>query len=360
MMDINKTKEVAQLFLKLGISAFGGPAAHIAMMEDEVVTKRKWMTREHFLDLVGATNLIPGPNSTEMAIHCGFHRAGWLGLIVAGVCFICPAVLLTGILAFIYVSYGHIPTIEPLFIGIRPAVLALILAAIIKLGKKAVKNYELGLLGILVVVGVLKGMSEIGAILLGGFCGMIWLIISKKARGGNLFCFTPVFLFFLKIGCILFGSGYVLVAYLQGELVEQLQWINQQQLLDAVAIGQFTPGPVLSTATFIGYQIAGVSGAFWATLGIFLPSFLFVALLNPIIPVLRKSSWMSCFLDAVNVSAVGVMLAVLIKLGLNVLVDWKMIFIAIVGVGYVIFLKRFSTVWLIVLGALCGYVLNLV
>ncbi|MCB9747530.1 MAG: chromate transporter [Candidatus Omnitrophica bacterium] len=359
MPKLDHLKEVSTLFFKLGISAFGGPAAHIAMMEDEVVTKRKWMSREHFLDLVGATNLIPGPNSTEMAIHCGFHRAGWPGLIAAGVSFIFPACILTGVLAAFYVEFGQLPAVEPFFVGIRPVVLALILGAVMKLGQKAVKRFELGILGILVVIGVFLGLSEIAAILFGGILGMFWLQISKHIKGKKCLMVTPVFLFFLKIGMILFGSGYVLIAYLQGGLVEQLQWITQQELLDAVAIGQFTPGPVLSTATFIGYQIAGVGGAIAATVGIFLPSFVFVALLNPLIPMMRKSTWSAAFLDAVNVSAVGVMAAVLIKLAVSVLVGWKMFVIAAVGLIFVIFFKKLSSIWLVLLGSGLGYLFGL-
>ena len=377
-----RIKEVAGLFFKLGWMAFGGPAAHIAMMEEEVVTKRRWMSREHFLDLIGATNLIPGPNSTEMAIHCGFQRAGWVGLIIAGICFIFPAVFLTSGLALVYVKYGSVPAVEPFFYGIRPAVIAVILGAVIKLGKKAVKNIELGAIGTVVMLAVLAGMSEIGAILAGGVLGMLWL--SAKGRSKvNLFSILPVsvvpkwpvlaaavvvpvgvsfnnlFLVFLKIGMVLFGSGYVLIAYLDGELVEKLGWISRDQLLDAVAVGQFTPGPVLSTATFIGYLINGPAGAVAATVGIFLPAFVLVAFLNPLIPHLRKSLWTARFLDAVNASAVGIMAAVTVTMGRLAFSDIKTAVIAAASIFVSLVFPKLPAVWLLAGGSLAGYILKI-
>ena len=376
-------KEISLLFLKLGLLAFGGPAAHIAMMEDEVVARRKWMSREHFLDLVGATNLIPGPNSTEMAIHCGYTRGGWPGLIAAGICFIFPAVTLTGLLAYVYVRYGQVPAIEPFFYGIRPAVIAVIIGAVYKLGKKALKGWELGAVGAAVMVSVLTGLSEIAAILGGGILGMVWLNL-KGTRGGKsmpalvpasptlfsflaasslptvvvTFSFSQLFLSFLKIGCILFGSGYVLIAYLEGEFVQRLGWLTPSQLLDAVAIGQFTPGPVLSTSTFIGYLLQGIPGAVLATLGIFTPSFVFVALLNPVIPRLRKSPWASKFLDAVNISAVGIMAAVVVELLAASVTHWTTGLIAGAGIAAVLVFKKLNAVWIVLAGSLLGYVLH--
>lgn len=367
-----KLKEVAQLFFKLGIIAFGGPAAHVAMMEEEVVTKRKWMTREHFLDTMGATNLIPGPNSTEMTMHCGYHRAGVAGLFVAGICFIFPAVVLTGVLAYFYVEYGSIPAVESFLIGIKPAVLAIILGAVYKLGKKALKNWQLGVIGLIVVVANYMGLSEVLAILGGGILGIIWFnLIQKNALNS----FVPVillwffnsinevsngklFLVFLKVGAVLFGSGYVLVAYLDGELVESLGWLSRTELLDAIAIGQFTPGPVLSTATFIGYQINGVGGAIAATIGIFAPSFLFVWLLNPLIPKLRQSKIASSFLDAVNISAVAIMVVVMLELGQAVLVDWKAWLIALLSCIVYFNFKKVSVLWIVIGGAVLGFLLN--
>ena len=379
-------KEIALLFLKLGFIAFGGPAAHIAMMEDEVVTKRKWMSRQHFLDLVGATNLIPGPNSTEMAIHCGFHRAGFAGLIVAGICFIGPAAILTGFLAYFYVAYGNIPEIEPFFFGIKPAVIIIILSAVYKLGQKALKTFLLGLIGTAVLIASLLGMNEVFAILSGGIVGMLIIYFKNRIKGNSLNSLIPLFsnlklklplasflaftsttissisllklfLIFLKIGAILFGSGYVLVAYLDGELVKNLGWLTADQLIDAIAIGQFTPGPVLSTATFIGYQIKGFGGAVVATLGIFLPSFFFVAILNPIIPKLRQSKLAAGFLDAVNISAVSIMISATIHLSKQVLVDWKSILIAVVS-GFMVFkFKQINAAYIVLGSGIFGFLL---
>ncbi len=374
---MERIKEIAFLFFKLGLIAFGGPAAHIAMMEEEVVSKRKWMSREHFLDLVGATNLIPGPNSTEMAIHCGFHRAGWAGLITSGVCFIFPAALLTGLLAHLYVTYGAIPEITPFFYGIRPAVIAIILSAVWKLGKKAYKGIHLGVIGGAVVVLTLAGLNEIFAILLGGFVGMFCVAIKEKSFKPKAMLIFPlissvattavnisitsskIFFVFLKIGAVLFGSGYVLIAYLQGELVEKLGWITQQQLLDAVAMGQLTPGPVLTTATFIGYQLHGVQGAILATLGIFLPSFFFVAILNPIIPKMRQFKWTAYFLDAVNISAVGIMVAVVITLVQSFVADWRALIIMTLSIVVVFRWKKVNVLGVVAGGSVLGYLLQL-
>ena len=384
MNSNNKLFEVAKVFFKLGLIAFGGPAAHISMMEDEVVTKRKWMSREHFLDLVGATNLIPGPNSTEMTMHCGFERAGWKGLFVAGLMFIIPAVLMTGTLAYFYVTYGDIPNVAPFLFGIKPAVIAIILGAVFKLGKKALKNWELGFIGALVIGASFLGINEITSILCAGFLGMLWFgklgdsgiksigpflllqttpILFKKVGLGKLF------LVFLKIGAVLFGSGYVLIAYLDGELVENLGWLTKPQLLDAIAIGQFTPGPVLSTATFVGYQIDGYWGAILATLGIFLPSFLFVLILNPIIPKLRKSKLTRGFLDAVNIASLGIMVAVTLQLGYDVFTlsdyvgdldwNWKTVTIAIIATGISFGIKKVSSFWIVLGGSVLGYFLSL-
>lgn len=369
-----KLKTLAKLFLKLGFVAFGGPAAHIAMLEDEVVEKRKWMTRDHFLDLVGATNLVPGPNSTEMTMHVGYQYAGVAGLFTAGVCFIGPAVLLTGILAFLYIEYGELPAIAPFLLGIKPAVLAIIVGAIYKLGKKALKSWQLGLIGAIVVIGNFMGISEVACILGGGVLGMLW---ASARQGKTLRSFAPALLFwfsgvgvkltttnlflvFLKVGSVLFGSGYVLVAYLDGELVEKLGWLTKSELLDAIAIGQFTPGPVLSTATFVGYQIQGWQGAIAATIGIFLPSFLFVWILNPLIPKLRSSKITAAFLDAVNVAAVAVMVVVTLMLAKEVLIDWRAVTIAALSTYVYFFQKKVSVVWLVFGGAILGWLFSMI
>ena len=360
------------MFFKLGCFAFGGPAAHIAMMEDEVVTKRKWMTRDYFLDLIGTTNLIPGPNSTEMTMHCGYERAGNKGLFVAGLAFILPAITITALLAYLYVKYGELPEVAPFIFGIKPAVLAIIAAAVIKLGKKAVKSKELAVLGVLVLIVTLLDVNEITALLGAGVLGMLYFYIKEK-KISSLNSFSPmlfssgisavlanlstlkVFLVFLKVGAILYGSGYVLFAYLDAELVTT-GLLTRAELIDAIAVGQFTPGPVLSTSTFIGYQLSGFSGALAATTGIFLPSFLFVLILNPFIPKMRNSKILRYFLDAVNVAAVAVMLSVLVIMAKETLLDWRGIVIAIIAT-VLVFKSRVSPIWIIVMGAALGFVL---
>ena len=385
---MDRIGQLLGLFLKLGVTAFGGPAAHIAMMEDEVVTRRGWMTRERFLDLIGATNLIPGPNSTEMAIHIGFVRAGIVGLVVAGVSFILPAALLTLGCAWVYDRFQTVPQAEALLYGIKPAVIAVILSAVWRLGKTAAKGPFLIGIGFLVMVLVLFGINEIIALLGGGIVGVLWQLGSRLGKGEMLLGFvwlpssnlalsvtaapsssvtlSSLGLFFLKIGCVLFGSGYVLIAFLQGGLVEQYQWLTQQQLLDAVAIGQFTPGPVLTTATFIGYVLAGPLGALVATLGIFGPSFLFVLATNPLIPRLRQSAVAGAFLDAVNASAIGLMAAVTVELARHTLIDWeaKQIdwgagLIALVS-AVVLFRYKVNSAWLVLGGAAIGWLLKTV
>ncbi|MBE9238483.1 chromate efflux transporter [Anabaena aphanizomenioides LEGE 00250] len=381
-LPLNRLLELAKLFFKLGVIGFGGPVAHIAMIEDEVVKRRQWLTQDHFLDLLGATNLIPGPNSTEMAIHIGYIYAGWLGLIIAGVCFILPAVLITGFFAWIYVNYGTLPEFSPLLYGIKPAVLAIIFNALWRLGKKAIKTKKI----LIIAVGVglinwLGNVNEVIALLLGGILGMIWLqksdqnsnqtnlMITALTLGTTLptITITPVVplwklgFFFLKVGSVLFGGGYLLIAFLQGGLVDEYQWLTQKQLLDAVAIGQFTPGPVLSTATFIGYIISGLPGAVVATVGIFLPSFLFVAILNPLIPKLRTSSWTRAFLDAVNLSAVALMVVTTLQLGITTLTFGKVPYVDFLGL--IIFLisavlairYQINATWLVLGGGLIGW-----
>ncbi|MFL1012062.1 chromate efflux transporter [Flavisericum labens] len=371
MNQNNKLREVAGLFFKLGCIAFGGPAAHIAMMEDEVVKKRKWITQEHFLDLIGATNLIPGPNSTEMTMHCGYERAGWKGLFVAGICFIFPAVVITAVFSWLYQEYGQLPKVEPFIYGIKPAVIAIIFMAAFRLGKKAVKNTQLIVLGLLAVVACLFGLNEIIVLLGCGVFGLLLYFFSKKATTLNsiiplIFLQTQttmsisaikIFLTFLKVGAILYGSGYVLFAFLDAELVGN-GWLTRQALIDAVAVGQITPGPVLSTATFIGWQMNGVTGALAATLGIFLPSFLFVLLLNPLIPKMRKSPIIGAVLDAVNVAAVALIIAVCIEMGRETLTDWRTIIIAVISLILVFTLKKVNSAFIVLGSALVGYVLS--
>ena len=376
MSETQKLKQVAAVFFKLGLFAFGGPAAHIAMMEHEVVTKRAWMTREHYLDLIGATNLIPGPNSTEMTMHCGYQRAGKKGLFIAGISFIFPAVFITAILGYLYVLYGALPQVQPFIKGIQPAVIVIIASAVIKLGKKAVKNWELALLGTLFLAASLLGLDQVLVLFAGGLLGMCYFLIKSKMQSTTL-AIAPlfmvfivseigaklsamgIFLKFLKVGSILYGSGYVLFAYLDTELVTTAL-LSQTQLIEAIGIGQFTPGPVLSTATFIGYQLGGFWGAIAATAGIFMPSFLFVWLLNPLIPKMRKSKVLGYFLDSINVAAVAIMLAVVITMSKQTLVDWQATLIAVVSVVLIFGFKKVSVMWVLIIGAILGYVLALI
>lgn len=370
--------ELARLFSKLGLFAFGGPAAHIALLEDEVVVRRKWLSPQRFLDLVGATNLIPGPNSTEMMMHIGYERAGWRGLITAGAAFIMPAAICTGLAAWFYVQYGDIPAVEPFVAGIRPAVLVIIGLALWRLGRKAIPGWRTGVVAALVASGVLAGFGEIQCLLVGGVAGMLWLRFHRDSSDTAERWFPLLFLgkpavavsltgsgaaaavstwkvgwFFLKVGAVLYGSGHVLIAFLEGGLVQDLGWISQEQLLDAVAIGQVTPGPILSTATFIGYLVDGLPGAMVATIGIFLPAFVLVGVLNPFIPRLRSSQWLSSFLDAVNASAVALMAAVTVVLAGQILISVDAMVIA--GLAALAALRfGLGPVWIILGSAMLG------
>lgn len=373
MSQKSNLSEIAGVFFKLGSIAFGGPAAHIAMMEDEIVKKRKWMTQEHFLDLVGATHLIPGPNSTEMTMHCGFERAGWKGLIIAGSCFIFPAVVITAVFAWLYQQYGTLPEVIPFIYGIKPAVIAIIVVAAYRLGKKAAKSVELVVLGTTTLIACLLGLNEIAALFGCGILG--WLLYLFKKNKSSLNTIVPllllqtgtaieigilkIFLGFLKIGAILYGSGYVLFAFLDSEMVAH-GWLSRQVLIDAVAIGQITPGPVLSTATFIGWQMHGFWGAVAATLGIFLPSFLFVLLLNPLIPKLRKSKPIGAILDAVNMAAVALIAAVCFAMSKDSLTDWRTLLIAVVSLTLVFIFKKINSAYIVLGGAAAGYLLSLI
>ncbi|MCK6458599.1 MAG: chromate transporter [Planctomycetes bacterium] len=342
-------REVAAVFLKLGLIGFGGPAAHLALMEEELCERRKWLTREHFLDLVGLTNLIPGPNSTEMAIHLGYLRAGWKGLLVGGLSFLLPAVVLTTAVAWLYERYGTLAPAQAAFRGIAPAVIAVIGVAAWRLGKAAVRNVPHAVLCAVLVAAVLLGLDPVLALF-----GGILLGTPAFARFALSVPPLPLFLVFLKVGAVLYGSGYVLVAFLEEELVGR-GWINEQQLLDAVAVGQVTPGPVLSTATFLGYGLGGAPGALLATVGVFLPSFVFVAMLGPLAARLRKATWTAPFLSAVRVSSFALLVAVLVQLCVHL--DWKGWAIAVLalaaGVGF-----KVAPHWLILAGAALGFVLS--
>jgi chromate transporter len=368
---VSELSEVAALFLKLGFTAFGGPAAHIAIMHDEVVVRRKWLTDEEFLDLLGATNLIPGPNSTEMAIHIGFRQAGWPGLIVGGCCFIVPAMLIVLLLAWVYVRFGALPQAEWLLYGVKPVVIAIIIQALWSLGRKAVHGPILATVAGLVIVLYFLGANEIVLLLAGGLAVTLFsnirrfagrtmgvLLLPLGGMGGlstaaASHSLPVLFLTFLKIGSVLYGSGYVLLAFLRSDFVLRLGWLTDQQLLDAVAIGQVTPGPLFTTATFIGYLVGGTPGALLATLGIFLPSFIFVAISNPLIPRIRNSPWIGSLLDGVNAASLGLMAAVTWQLGRASLIDAVTAGLAVASLALLIRFKINST-WLIAGGALIG------
>jgi len=369
-------KDIAKLFLKLGVIGFGGPAAHIAMMQEEVVAKRKWLSEQHFLDLIGATNLIPGPNSTEMAIHIGHEKAGWRGLIVAGFCFILPAVLITGVFAWLYKLYGQLPEVQPFVYGIKPAIIAIILGAVFPLAKKSLKTFELAIIGTVVLVCSLLNFNEIYLMFGAGFIALLLTFIRNNnlKNTNSIFPFTllqitntsilsatnsNLFWIFLKIGAILYGSGYVLFAFLDTELVST-GLLSRQQLIDAIAVGQFTPGPVFSSVTFIGYQINGLTGAIVSTIGIFLPSFVFVALLNPLVKKMRNSKLFSAFLDAVNVASVAIIVSVCYAMGKDSITDWRTIFISVLSIALTFGYKKINSVFIVLGGSLIGYLLTLI
>jgi len=376
MYNKQNLKDVIRFFPRLGFTAFGGPAVHIAMMRDEAVVKRKWMSEQHFLDLVGATNLIPGPNSTEMAIHIGQERAGWRGLVIGGICFILPAVLITLCFAWLYKSYGHLPQVQPFIYGVKPAIIAVILAAIYPLALKSLQTVELGIIGIVCLTLCSFGISQLLILFGAGFTSMgIAAIRLRKKNAVYSFLplailetqdhrfFSPVnislFLSFLKVGAILYGSGYVLFAFLDSELVAK-GIISHQQLIDAIVIGQFTPGPVFSSVTFIGYQINGISGAVISTIGIFLPSFLFVAFLNPLVRKMRGSKLFGAFLNAVNVASIALIIFVCYQLGRDSITDWREILIAVCSTVILFRFTKINSAFIILGGAITGYLLLLV
>jgi chromate transporter len=363
--------EAAALFLKLGLTAFGGPAAHIAMFHEEVVKRRKWISDQHFLDLLGATNLIPGPNSTEMAIHIGFLRAGWLGLILGGVCFALPAALIVLGLAAIYVRFGSTPEAAWLLYGIKPVIIAVIAQALLNLGRSAVKDALGGVVGAVALALYFFGINEIILLFSAGLAALAFKNL-RRFKGMHLpalflplarsglpavaaipFGLPLLFLTFLKIGAVWYGGGYVLLAFLRADFVTRLGWLTDQQLIDAIAVGQVTPGPLFTTATFIGFILGGTPGAVLATMGIILPSFVFVAVSNPWIPRLRNSPWASGFLDGINAAALGLMAAVTWQLARASMFDWLTMMIAS---GAFILLLRYkvNSTWLVAGGALIG------
>jgi chromate transporter len=365
-------REVVLLFLKLGIVGFGGPAAHIAMMRDEVVRRRRWIDDARFLDLLGMTNLIPGPNSTEMAIHLGYVRAGWPGLVLGGACFIVPAMAIVLALAWAYVSYGARPEATAALYGIKPVIIAVVVQAAWGLARTAVKGPLLAVVGVVTVALYAFRVHELMLLLGGGLA----LVLARRLGGGGhaplvllatsgagsavvgagvAVSLTTLCLTFLKIGAVLYGSGYVLLAFLRSDFVERLEWLTDRQLLDAVAIGQFTPGPVFTTATFIGYVVAGWTGGLLATLAIFLPSFVFVALSHPLVPKIRASPAAAAFLDGVNVVALGLMVMVTWQLARSAIIDVTTAVLSLVAaVALIVF--RVNSAWLVLGGAVLGVV----
>jgi chromate transporter len=375
--------ELALLFLRLGLTAFGGPAAHTAMMRYEVVERRKWLTDEELLDLVGATNFIPGPNSTELAIHIGHRRAGWKGLVVAGVCFILPAAFVTFGFAWLYVRYGRLPRAEAMLYGVKPVIVAVVLHALWALGKTAIKTKLLAALGLASAVACWAGVHELivlfgtaalyairpisGAGAAGkGSDGPAAIVVgalpaAATAGGAAALALAPtttsIFLVFAKIGSVLFGSGYVLLAFLRSDLVVDRHWLTEAQLIDAVAVGQVTPGPVFTTATFVGYLLGGTAGAVAATVGIFLPAFFFVAVSGPLLPRLRKSPRAGSFLDGLNVASLALMAVVTISLARAAVVDvWTVLLF--LGGAAVLLSTKINSAWLVIAGVVAGNVIH--
>ncbi|HKT59350.1 MAG TPA: chromate efflux transporter [Gemmatimonadales bacterium] len=377
--------ELAGLFLRLGTTAFGGPAAHIAMMEDEVVRRRGWLTREEFLDLLGATNLIPGPNSTELAIHIGHRRAGWPGLLVAGTAFIVPAMLIVTGFGWAYVRFGALPETRGLLYGIKPVVIAIVLQALWALGRAAIRSWSLALIGVAAVVASAAGVGELTVLAIAAVAAVVLRRVAAEGSPAVLgssgaasllagsrysvpqsalagvsaaaFGLGPLFWVFFKTGAVLFGSGYVLLAFLRTDLVERLHWLTEAQLLDAVAVGQITPGPVFTTATFVGYILGGMPAALVATAGIFLPAFIYVALSGPLVPRIRRSPTAGAALDGVIVASLGLMATVTWQLGRSALVDSLTAGVAFLS-AILLLRYRLNSVWLIVGGAVLGLVIT--
>ncbi len=371
-------RDLALLYTRLGFTAFGGPAAHIALMEDEIVRRRRWLTHEQFLDLLGMVNLIPGPNSTQMAIQIGYRLAGWSGLLIGGICFILPAALLTLLLAWFYVTYGAVPQFGAVLYGVKAVMVSVVLQAIWNLSRTAIKSIPLALLGAAATVASALALNVLLVLFI---AGMIAVAVEKTAQlrslpSRNLASLFPqaslmispgaiaatasaslfsVFLLFLKIGAVLFGSGYVLLAFLRSDLVIKLHWLTDKQLFDAITVGQITPGPVFTTATFIGYLLGRVPGAIVATIGIFLPSFVFIAIVGRLASRLRRSPVFGAFLDGVNIGALALMIVVTWHLGRTAIVDITTSALAALGLFALVRFKINPT-WLMVLGAVVGLV----
>ena len=369
--ESSSLRDVALTFLRLGATAFGGPAAHIALMEHEFVRRRRWLTAGEFLDLVGAASIIPGPSSTEVAIYVGYRRAGLAGLVLAGTCFILPAAVIVTAIAWSYVRFGSLPAAGRLLRGVEPVVVAVIAQALWTFGRTAVKSWLLAVLGgaalalyllgvnpllLLAASGAIAAAARARRAVLPAFAAPLALSAPGAAPAASGVSLAKLFLVFLKAGSVVFGSGYVLLAFLRGDLVERLRWLTEAQLVDAVAIGQVTPGPVFTTATFVGYVLHGTPGAVVATLGIFLPSFILVAVSGPFIPRLRRSTIAGAFLDGVNVASLALMAAVSFQLARASLQDVPTALIALASLALLVRFRVNST-WLVLGGALAGLVL---
>ena len=370
----NSLLEIAGLFLKIGAISFGGPVAHIALMEGEFVRKRGWLDEEQFLDLLAATNLVPGPNATEMAHMIGFVHAGWLGLVIAGFSFIFPAFLISLALAWVYVQFGALPQVSSLFYGINPVVLAIVLVATYRLGKTAIQGRSQLLLCLLVLLAVFFGVNEAIILLVAGVVGILLFAPPTWSNKKIVMLIMPFIgfkipvqqgltrldarlwqltVFFFKVGALIFGSGMVLFAFIQQDVVERFGWLSQQQLIDAIAVGQMSPGPVSSSATFIGYLVSGLPGAVLATLGIFLPSFIIVALVGPFIPRLRQSRIAQAFLKGVNAAVVALILSISLVLFKAAIVDCWTLILLVLGIVALLHFKL-DTFWLVLGGAMIG------
>ena len=372
-MSRARLSDVALLFLRLGVTAFGGPAAHIAMMENEVVVRRRWLTHERFLDMMGAASLIPGPSSSELAIFIGYEQAGVAGLLVAGICFVLPAALMTAAIAWAYVRFGSLPHVSGVLYGIKPVVIAIVVQALWGLAPKAIKkSWRLAGLGALACITAAMNVDALAVMLGAGVIATLAHTWAHRSDGSRSLMLLPpiaasaaaptasvslgvLFLTFLKLGAVVFGSGYVLLAFLRADLVERLHWMTESQLVDAVAVGQVTPGPVFTTATFIGYLLAGGWGALVATIAIFLPGFFLVAAIRPLVARVRRSPVAASFLDGVNVGSLALMAVVTVQLGRAALIDWITIVLAAASALVLVRFKVNST-WLIAAGALVGVV----
>ncbi|HEV8495854.1 MAG TPA: chromate efflux transporter [Gemmatimonadaceae bacterium] len=360
-------RDIAGVFLKLGTIAFGGPAAHIAMMEEEIVVRRKWLSRQAFLDYLGATNLIPGPNSTELAIHIGHVCGGPIGLLIAGACFILPAALIVMAIAYLYVRFGQLPIAASVLYALKPVVIAIVVQALVRLSRAAIKSRLLAATGIVAVVATALGANELVVLIGGGLVAAAAVRPARSAAPAPLFftsagiasTTTPsasliaIFGLFAKTGAVLFGSGYVLLAFLRADFVDRLHWLTDRQLLDAIVVGQITPGPVFTTATFVGYVIAGWRGGVVATAGIFLPAFVFVAASGPLIPRLRRSPTAGAALDGVTVASLALMTVVTFQLGRAALPD--VVTWVIAGLSLLLLLRyRVNSAWLVAGGLVAG------